>query len=137
MTQPPLASAAFDHVGIAASSRELVLAGLLGEPSPALTEMPSGVAVGRFGPERRLELVTAVRPGNPIERFLERQGPGLHHLALRVQGSLDDLLPQLAAAGIEVVGTVAPASDGRPSLFLHPSSTGGVLIELVQGKPPQ
>jgi methylmalonyl-CoA/ethylmalonyl-CoA epimerase len=133
MTEPQLVSATFDHVGIASASRQLALAGLLGEPSPALTEMPSGVAVGRFGPGRRLELVTAVRPGNPIERFLATRGPGLHHLALAVGDPLEGLLAELAAARIEVVGAIQPAADGRPSIFLHPSSTGGILIELVEG----
>jgi methylmalonyl-CoA epimerase len=132
---PLLGAAELDHVGIAAASGEFVLAALLGEPAPRLEEMPSGVAVGRFGPDRRLELVTASRPGSPIERFLERRGPGLHHIALSVDEPLEALLPRLADAGIEVIGEIAPSSDGRPSVFLHPSSTGGVLVELVQGQP--
>jgi hypothetical protein len=135
MNAAPLPVVAVDHVGIAARTPETPLAGLLG-PVPVLTSMPSGVAVGRFGPGAGVELVTGEVAGNPIERFLERRGPGLHHLALRVDEPLERLLPRLEAAGFEVVGGIEPASDGRPSAFLHPSSTGGVLVELVEGPRP-
>ncbi len=124
-----------DHVGIAVASPESPLAELIGRPA-AMTEMPSGVAVGRFGPGARLELVTPSRAGSPIERFLERRGPGLHHIALRVDEPLADVLERLAADGIDPVGAIEPGSDGRPSVFLHPSGTGGVLIELVEGPRP-
>jgi len=131
----PLSAAAFDHVGIAVDVAEGPLAALLGAPE-ALKTMPSGVAVGRFGPDAALELVTAARPGSPIERFLERRGPGLHHVALRVAEPLELLLPRLEAAGFNAVGAIEPASDGRPCVFLHPSTTGGVLVELVEGPRP-
>jgi len=131
----PVRVVALDHVGIAVGSADTPLAGLLGA-APALREMPSGVAVGRFGPDTALELVAPARPGSPVEGFLERRGPGLHHIGLRVDEPLGKLLPRLEAAGFRAVGAVEPASDGRPSLFLHPSSTGGVLIELVQGPRP-
>ena len=95
--------------------------------------MPSGVGVGRFGPDRTLELVVPTGTGTPIDRFLEKRGGGLHHIALAVDQPLTELLPRLLEAGIEVAGEIEPSSDGRPSLFLHPSSTGGVLVELVEG----
>ena len=95
--------------------------------------MPSGVTVGRFGPGEALELVWPGRRDTPIDRFLDRRGPGLHHLALRVDEPLADLLATLLEEGIEVIGGVELSSDGRPCLFLHPRSTGGVLVELVEG----
>jgi methylmalonyl-CoA epimerase len=126
-----------DHVGIAveAAAGQPLLAAL-GE-NPELTAMPSGVAVGRFGPADRLELVESVRPGSPAARFLERRGPGLHHVALRVDEPLEAVLGRLREHGIEAAGSVEPSSDGRPSVFLHPSTTGGVLVELVQGPRPE
>lgn len=134
---PALAALELDHVGIAApSALELPLARALDAGSAKLSEMPSGVAVGRFGPEDRLELVTPARPGSPIERFLERRGPGLHHIALRVDEPLPDVLARLRAEGIEPAGEIEASSDGRPCVFLHPSSTGGVLVELVAGPRP-
>jgi methylmalonyl-CoA epimerase len=126
-----------DHVGIAVARPDASpLAAALGAGRLELVAMPSGVAVGRFGPEGRLELVTPAREGNPIERFLERRGPGLHHIALRVDEPLEQILPRLAAQGIEPVGPVERSSDGRPCVFLHPSSTGGVLVELIEGPRP-
>jgi methylmalonyl-CoA epimerase len=131
-----LGSARLDHVGIAAESAELPLADLLGGQVGHVKRMPSGVAVGRFGPELALELVVPAGTETPIDRFLERRGPGLHHIALRVDEPLEVLLPRLRAEGIDVVGEIEAASDGRPSVFLHPSSTGGVLVELVEGDRP-
>lgn len=134
---PVLPALELDHVGIAApSALELPLARALDAGSAKLSEMPNGVAVGRFGPGDRLELVTPARPGNPIERFLERRGPGLHHIALRVDEPLAEVLVRLRAEGIEAAGEIEVSSDGRPCVFLHPSSTGGVLVELVAGPRP-
>jgi methylmalonyl-CoA epimerase len=136
VSDPILGSARLDHVGIAAEGPELPLAELLGVGTPELKTMPSGVAVARFGPERALELVVPTGTGTPIDRFLEERGAGLHHIALLVDQPLDELLPRLRAADIEIAGEIEPSSDGRPSLFLHPSSTGGVLVELVEGERP-
>lgn len=125
-----------DHVGIAVElAAGHPLLGALGD-SVVLTEMPSGVAVGRFGPCHMLELVESARAGSPVERFLGRRGPGLHHLALRVDEPLAEVIARLGELGIEAVGEVESSSDGRPSIFLHPSTTGGVLVELVEGPRP-
>jgi methylmalonyl-CoA/ethylmalonyl-CoA epimerase len=128
-----LEAVAFDHVGIAAAEHSSGLTRLLGVAAVGARTMPSGVAVGRFGPGAALELVQPARPGSPVERFLARRGPGLHHLALRVDEPLSELLPKLAAAGFPIIGGVEPSSDRRPSVFIHPDGTGGVLVELVEG----
>ena len=127
-----------DHVGIAAPDPDSPLAALLGGDGVARAGrlMPSGVTVGRFGPGDALELVWPGRPETPIDGFLDRRGPGLHHLALRVEEPLADLLATLLEEGLEVIGGIEPSSDGRPCLFLHPRSTGGVLVELVEGPRP-
>lgn len=127
-----LADAAFDHVGIAVASPEgHPFVEALGGVADG-TLMPSGVMVGRFGPGLALELVWPGREGTPIDRFLERRGASLHHVALAVHEPLAGLAERLRAAGLEPVGEIEPSSDGRPSLFLHPSTTGGVLVELVE-----
>jgi methylmalonyl-CoA epimerase len=131
-----LPAVALDHVGIAAPAAGTPLARALGASAPALTRMPSGVAIARFGPGERLELVVPARAGSPVERFLERRGPGLHHVAFQVDDPLLSVLEGLRGAGLEPVGGIEPASDGRPSVFLHPSTTGGVLVELVEGPRP-
>ena len=134
---PILPALELDHVGIAvAGDGSSPLAAALGAPDLTLAPMPSGVAVGRFGPGERIELVAPARAGNPIEHFLERRGPGLHHIALRVDEPLMTVVSRLSAEGIEAVGPIEPSSDGRPCVFLHPSTTGGVLVELIEGARP-
>ncbi len=131
-----LRAARLDHVGIAATETagHPLVDALGGAPEPI--EMPSGVAISRFGPGAQVELVTPARPGNPIEGFLERRGSGLHHIAFRVDEPLACVIEQLRADGIEPAGEVVASSDGRPSVFLHPRTTGGILVELVEGPRP-
>jgi catechol 2,3-dioxygenase-like lactoylglutathione lyase family enzyme len=149
MDLPQLPVVAFDHVGIATPDPDCPLAALLADTAAVADDesasaglvsrgraMKSGVTVARFGPGRSLELVWPGQSSTPIHTFLERRGPGLHHIALRVDEPLVDLHGRLLAAGIEVVGGVDVSSDGRPCLFLHPRSTGGVLVELVEGGRP-
>jgi methylmalonyl-CoA epimerase len=128
---------ALDHVGLAAPGAGTPLTQLLGAAELSGQAMPSGVTVARFGPAGALELVWPGRPGTPVDGFLERRGPGLHHVALRVDDDLAAVADALRAAGIALAGPgVERSSDGRPCLFLHPRSTGGVLVELVQGPRP-
>jgi methylmalonyl-CoA/ethylmalonyl-CoA epimerase len=134
---PLIEAVAVDHVGIAAPGASSPLAEALGAESPTGIAMPSGVTVARFGPARGLELVWPGRPGTPIDSFLARRGPGLHHVALRVDVDLAELRGRMEQAGLALVGSgIERSSDGRPCLFLHPRGTGGVLVELVQGASP-
>jgi methylmalonyl-CoA/ethylmalonyl-CoA epimerase len=135
MELPPLPVVGVDHVGIAAADPDSPLVALLGDDGVAEVgrAMPSGVTVARFGPEAALDLVWPGRPGTPIDGFLQGRGPGLHHVAFRVDEPLAELLEPLRTAGVAVIGGIEVSSDGRPCLFLHPRSTGGVLLELVQG----
>lgn len=84
----------------------------------------------------RLELVAPTGPDTPIARYLDRRGPGLHHLALRVD-DLDAALAHLKACGVELVDEAPrPGAHGTRVAFVHPKATGGVLVELVE-HPPQ
>jgi hypothetical protein len=130
MTRIP--AVALDHVGIATAEPGNALSSALGGLEPARL-MPSGVQVARFGPGAGLECVWPGRDSNPVAGFLAKRGPGLHHIALRVDVPLDGLVADLAAAGMAATGPVEPSADGRPSAFLHPGGTGGVLVELVEG----
>lgn len=79
----------------------------------------------------RLELLAPTGPG-PVQRFLERRGPGLHHLALAVE-NLEAELARLKAAGVPLVDEVPrPGFGGHRVAFLHPAGGGGVLLELVE-----
>ncbi|MGH7475541.1 MAG: methylmalonyl-CoA epimerase [Longimicrobiales bacterium] len=127
-----------DHVGIAVRSiaDALPLFELLtgGTASPAERVDDQRVAVSFVGSGAApLELLEPTDDDSPVARFLERRGPGIHHLAYRVP-DLAAALQRLTAAGIEAVDRVPRlGAHGRRIAFLHPRSTGGVLIELVEG----
>ena len=79
----------------------------------------------------RIELLEATREDSPIARFVARRGPGLHHIALRV----DDLaatLEKLREEGAQLLNEPRQGAGGHVYVFVHPKSTGGVLLELIQ-----
>jgi len=130
--------ATLDHVGIAVSSLADALAfyrDTLGLEVEAPEEIASqGVRVHFIAAgESTLELLEATSSDSPVARFLSKRGPGMHHVALRV----DDIVAALAdlkARGIRLVDeTPRPGAHGSLVAFLHPSSTHGVLVELIQG----
>jgi len=122
-----------DHVAIAVSSLEeacRLFELLSNEPcSPPETLDSQGVRVAFCG---SIEILEPLSPDTTVGRFLERGGSGLHHVAYRcpdVQAELD----RLSAAGVELIDArPRPGARGHLVAFLHPRSTGGVLVELVQ-----
>lgn len=127
-----------DHVAIAVASidESLPLFRLLtgGTASPRERVDDQGVDVVFVGEgEGRLELLEPTTPDSPVARFLERRGQGLHHLAYRVP-DLAAALRELAEAGVRLIDAEPrTGAHGRRVAFIHPSSTGGVLVELVEG----
>ncbi len=80
----------------------------------------------------RLELVEPTSPDTPVGRFLEKRGPGIHHLAWRVD-SVEDAIGVLRSHGVRMIDlTPQPGSHGTIVAFVHPAATGGVLMELVE-----
>jgi len=82
--------------------------------------------------ESRLELLEAISDDSPISKFLEKRGPGIHHIAVRVD-DIRGALARLKQYGARLIDE-EPRMGARGCLvaFVHPSSTGGVLLELVQ-----
>lgn len=79
-----------------------------------------------------VQLLGALGPQTPVGRFLERRGPGVHHVAYRVD-SIGEALAELRANGVPLVDeTPRPGSRGTTIAFVHPKGMGGVLVELVQ-----
>ncbi len=79
-----------------------------------------------------LQLVQPTREDSPIARFLARRGPGLHHLGLAVR-SLDEALAHLRAQGVELIDEEPRVGGGGHRIaFVHPRSTGGILLELIE-----
>ena len=79
-----------------------------------------------------LELLEATAEDSAIARFVERKGPGLHHITLRVE-DLSMVLNQLRDRGVQLIDEVPrPGAEGARVAFIHPSSAHGVLVELKE-----
>lgn len=123
----------FDHVAVAVRSIEesrALFELVTGEPCSPVEELPGqGVDVAFVG---SVELLEPREPDTPVGRFLERNGPGLHHVAFRVP-SLERAVEEFESRGLRVVDDgIRPGARGHRVVFLHPASTGKVLIELVE-----
>jgi methylmalonyl-CoA/ethylmalonyl-CoA epimerase len=81
--------------------------------------------------DSNLELISP-RGNETLAKFLEKRGPGLHHIAIEVEG-IDAALVFLKSIGVKLVDeTARPGARGHKVAFLHPKATGGVLVELVE-----
>lgn len=137
MVGEPIKGLALDHVAIATPNLELgsapyVSLGL--DPAHADEEVPSqGVMVRVFQVGGTLiELLAPTRPDSPIQVFLDKKGPGLHHMAFRVE-NLDQKVQDLQATGAQFIGEgPRPGRAGSRVIFLHPRWGQGTLIELVE-----
>lgn len=79
-----------------------------------------------------LQFVASIRDESPIDRFLQRRGPGLHHLGIAVS-DLEGTLDHLRSEGIDLIDEQPRVGGGGHRIaFVHPRSTGGVLIELIE-----
>lgn len=126
-----------DHVGIAVRSLESaarLYAAVLGEEVTGREEVEDeGVRVAFFGEDGgRVELLEPRDEGSAVARFLDRHGPGIHHVCLRV-ADVEAAVDRASAAGAELVPPgIRTGAGGRRVAFLHPRSTEGVLVELAE-----
>ena len=127
----------FHHVGLAVADLDLAIAlyrdTLDAELGPRGERPDMAYALLHAG-GTELELMHSADGESAVGKFLERRGPGVHHLAYEVD-DLDGELARLAAAGCEIVGDVRTGVHGTRVAFLHPKSMGGVLTELVERGP--
>lgn len=125
-----------DHIGIAVESiaegRRLYEAlGLAVEGEEEVSAQGVRVAFLPVG-DGRLELLEPMTPDSPIARHLEKRGPGLHHICLRVE-DIRRSMADLRERGFELLSEEPqPGAHGCLVAFVHPRSTGGVLLELSQ-----
>ncbi len=129
--------AVLDHVGIAVADLETTLKfyrdalGLDVHPPEEVASQKVRAHFLPVGPSA-LELLEATAPDSPIARFVDKRGPGLHHITLRVE-DIREALDGLRAHGVRLIDEVPRAgAEGALVAFIHPSATGGVLVELKQ-----
>jgi methylmalonyl-CoA/ethylmalonyl-CoA epimerase len=125
-----------DHIGIAVRSLESALETFraLGFECAGIEEVAdqkTRVALLPAG-EGRLELLEPTTEESPVGRFLARRGEGLHHICFAV-GDVASEIGRLEAAGLRMVDRIPRVgAEGCRVAFIHPSSTGGVLVELSE-----
>jgi methylmalonyl-CoA/ethylmalonyl-CoA epimerase len=129
--------ATLDHVGIAVKDLAAALAfyrdalGLDVEPPE---DVASQAVRAHFVPvgDSKLELLEATAEDSPIAKYIDKRGPGLHHITLRVD-DLDAAIARLKARGLRLIDEVPrEGAEGSRIAFVHPSSAHGVLVELKQ-----
>ena len=126
-----------DHIGIAVHSIEDALRTYqhrlgfsLGE-IVVIEEQKVRVAILPAG-DSRVELMEPTAPSSPIQKFLEKRGEGVHHLCFQVE-DIQKKVKELQAASLQLISMSSDTGlEGRRIAFLHPKSTHGVLIELVE-----
>jgi methylmalonyl-CoA/ethylmalonyl-CoA epimerase len=128
-----------DHLGVAVKSlaearKFYEKLGLHVMPEETVESEKVRLAMVPVG-ESRIELLEPTSPESTIARFLEERGEGLHHVALHVD-DLSGTVERLKAAGTRLVSDdIKIGAGGHLYVFVHPSSSGGVLLELVEDAP--
>jgi methylmalonyl-CoA epimerase len=132
--------AVLDHVGIAVGDIDAALA-FYRDALGLEIEAPENVAAQRVRAhvvpvgESAIELLEATAPDSPIAKFLQKRGPGLHHITLRVD-DIGAALTQLRDRGVKLIDEQPrPGAQSALVAFIHPSAAHGVLVELTQAVP--
>ena len=127
---------AIDHLGIAVTGLDAALGfwekqiGLKVANRETVGHERVKVAMLPVG-EARVELLEATGPDSAIAKFIAKRGEGLHHVALRVP-DFDAAVERLRASGARLLNEPRQGAGGHTYVFIHPASTGGVLLELIK-----
>ena len=123
------------HIGIAVEALDRILPfyrDILGMPEVPLDDADNARITGLQAGDTLVELLEAASPDSPIGKFVSKRGPGIHHICFAVD-DLSAALDRCRQAGIRLIDqTPRTGAEGKLIAFLHPSSTGGVLVELTQ-----
>lgn len=135
MPPTPRRGARIAHIGIAVRAIDEMLPfyrDLLGLDKHPLEDSDGARIAGLDAGPQLVELLEPLSTDSPISKFLERRGPGIHHICFAVP-DLDDTLARCRRKGIRLIDeTPRMGAEGKRIAFLHPASTGGVLIELTE-----
>lgn len=125
-----------DHLGVAVRSLDAVLdfyqkqLGFSVSLRETVEQEKVNVAMLPAGGSR-IELLEATCADSAIAKFIEKRGEGLHHVAVKVP-DLAGTVDRLKSSGARLLNDPRPGAGGHLYVFVHPSSTGGVLLELIQ-----
>jgi methylmalonyl-CoA/ethylmalonyl-CoA epimerase len=125
------------HLGIASPTLAEAMANLeriFGIQAEHIEEVADQKVRTAFYPvgESTLEYLESTDPAGPVGKYLEKRGPGIHHLAFEVD-DIDAAVQELIAKGIRMIDQVPRrGAHGNRIAFIHPAETGGVLIEICQ-----
>jgi methylmalonyl-CoA epimerase len=128
-----------DHIGVAVKSLAAAKSiyeklGLRLAPEEIVAAEQVRVVMVPLG-ESRIELLEPTSEDSVIAKFIAKRGEGMHHVSLRVP-DLEAAVERLKRDGVRLVSSeVKVGAGGHRYVFVHPSSAGGVLLELVEGKP--
>ena len=126
-----------DHLGIAVKSLSAAKSvyeelGLSVSPDETVEHEQVRLVMIPVG-ESRLELLEATSENSTIAKFIAKRGEGLHHVCMKVP-DLRAAVERLKKDGVRLVSDeIKTGAGGHQYVFVHPASTGGVLLELVQG----
>ena len=126
-----------NHIGVAVNSLEealLFYRDSLGMVHVGTEEVPSQMVKVAFLSvgESKIELLEPTSPESPVAKFLEKNGPGTHHIAYEV-ADIEKAIAALIASGARMIDqTPRGGAHGAQIAFIHPKSSGGVLTELCQ-----
>ena len=128
---------AINHVAVVVSDMEKALSfwrDALGIHLHELRDVPAEKSQVAFLPlaGAEVELVMPTTDDSGIAKYLAKRGPGMHHLCLEVD-DIESMMAQLKAKNVRLINEESrTAADGKRYAFIHPESTGGVLVELYQ-----
>lgn len=135
MPSEPRRGTRIAHVGLAVQSTDLLrplLRDVLGLSDAPLADSDGAHIAAYVAGDALVELLEPAAPDSPIATFIGKRGPGIHHLCLAVN-DLDATLARCRRAGVVLVDQVPRVgAEGKRIAFLHPRSTGGILIELTE-----
>lgn len=125
-----------NHVAIAVPDLDSSLVfwrDALGLELDHIEDVPSQKAAVAFFPvgDSEVELVKPTSDDTGVAKFLAERGGGMHHLCMEVD-NIDDMLADLKAKNVRLINETALVLPGRKMAFVHPKSTGGVLVELYE-----
>src|SRR5271165_5224457 len=123
------------HIGIAVRALSTALPfyrDVLGLRVVPLDDADGAAIAGLAAGQALVELLEPLAADTPIGKFIDRRGPGIHHVCFSTT-DLDGLLRRCRTAGIRLIDeTPRIGAEGRRIAFVHPSATGGVLVELTE-----